>query len=66
MSYGDDVVYGIRRVDDNAFTGFFVAEQVDKVDHLLRGFVANGKVSAGKQLPEIDIAGILHVCHTMS
>ena len=48
MSYGDDVVYGICGVDDYAFTRFFVAEQVDKVDHLLRGFVANGKVSAGK------------------
>ena len=66
ICYCDDVVDGIGGINNNTFATFLVAKQIDKVDHLLGSSVTNCEVAARQQLAKIDIAGILHVRHTMS
>ena len=51
----DEVIDGIGRVNHHALTSGAIANQVDKVDHLLGKRVPDGEVTARKQLLEIHL-----------
>ena len=58
----DEVVDGVRGVDQQALAGVAVADGVDEVDHLLGDRVVDGEVAAGQELAEVEpIVGV--VCH---
>ena len=50
----EQVTGGVSRVDHDRITGLPVADQVGKVTHLLGDHVTGGKVTSGKQLPEVE------------
>ena len=47
LHHAHEFARGVRRVDENGFTGFVVPNGVDEVHHLTGELVANGKVASG-------------------
>ena len=56
----DDVVDGVRRVDEQALARLPVADGVDEVDHLRGHGIADGEVAAGQELAEVQALGRSH------
>ena len=53
----DEVVDGVRRVDEHALAGGPVADGVDEVDHLGGDRVVDGEVAPRQELAEVEAVG---------
>lgn len=51
----DEVVDSVGRIDDDAFAGSTVADQVDEIGHLRRQRITHGEIVAREQLAEVEV-----------
>ncbi|MEY3342060.1 MAG: hypothetical protein RLZZ269_1971 [Actinomycetota bacterium] len=51
----DEIVDAVRRVDDDAFAGAAIPDQVDEVGHLGGQRIADCEIVSGQELPKVEV-----------
>ncbi|MEY3091586.1 MAG: hypothetical protein RIU67_369 [Actinomycetota bacterium] len=51
----DEIVDAVRRVDDDAFAGAAIPDQVDEVGHLGGQRIADREIVSGQELPKVEV-----------